>query len=126
MLILAITPMGELCEIRLNQRVNLSGTNPGRLLFNEQLIQVRSKEEARLLQLLKQTATKPLTFEVPMETEIRIWSYQIFRSDEINKFLRKPLSEKAQKFCEQLVTFVESEEYTQSGNKCEITNNRQI
>jgi hypothetical protein len=125
-LILAINPMGELCEIRLNQRVDTSGTNPGRLFFNGQLIKVRSTDEARLLQLLKQTASKPVTFVVPMETEIRIWPHKIFRGDDINKFLRKPLSEKAREFCEQLVTFVESEEYVRGGTKFEITKNRRI
>ena len=113
MLILAITPEGEQCEIRLKQRVDTSDANLGRLLFNNHLIPVRSEEEAQIIRLLKNAATSQEKFEVPGTIEIRIIKNEIVRGAEINKYLNKPVSDEQRNFCDQMIAYVESGEYVQ-------------
>ncbi|MEM7316609.1 MAG: hypothetical protein AAF497_26045, partial [Planctomycetota bacterium] len=55
----AVTETGERCSIRLNQRVFDSYENPGRLLFDNELVEVRSSEEQRIVELLAAAEITP-------------------------------------------------------------------
>ena len=60
--LLAITDEGNECTIQLNQSVFAGGDDPGRLLFNNELIEVRSAEEHQIVALLE-------TAEIELEEE---------------------------------------------------------
>jgi hypothetical protein len=49
----AISDAGERCEIRLNQHTWNAYENPGRLFFNDEIVEIRSDNETKIILLLE-------------------------------------------------------------------------
>ncbi len=113
-LLLAITPFGEVCEIRLMQRSQPRAQNAGRLVFNDYVIPLRSPEVTQLTCLLRNAIFRPVNFTVPETQEYKIVNYQVSGA-KINNALNRPMPEMFRKHCQSIITYVESKEYEQFG-----------
>ncbi|MCM2372194.1 hypothetical protein [Aporhodopirellula aestuarii] len=103
----AIADSGQRCSVRLNQHVIETSADPARLFFNDELVEVRSEEERRILDLLKEADIHPLTPESvrqilasPAGSKVELEMFAVDASDTIIAQLR-----------DSVVTFVESDEY---------------
>jgi hypothetical protein len=110
----AITTDGAKCEIQLNQRVFAEFyANPGRLYFNQELVEVRSADESRIVQLLKDATVKATVREPTPTDNPPISKNALILGDDIREVLESTPEENLRRFRDQIVAFVESDEYVQ-------------
>lgn len=111
----AVADDGAKHSIRLNQRAFAPqfgfNSNPGRLYFDDELVEVRSDHEAQIVQLLKDAL---VTFS-PSEREPSInppmSKNALILGDDIRQVLESSPLENLQRFRDEIVSFVESDEY---------------
>ena len=110
MTLYALTDSGLKCQIRLNQRAFDSYPDPGRLYFNDQLIDIRSDDESTILELLK-TASIISKDRLSSPSENRISKKALILGDDIKEVLENSPEDNLRKFRDNIITFVESDEY---------------
>ena len=108
MTLFARTDSDDDCAIALNQRVDGTYPNPGRLFFNGRMIEVRSADESAIIGLLKSASVEPV--EPPDAGEDDL-SNALIIGDDIKHVLGNTIEENLNEFRDEIITFVESDEY---------------
>ena len=104
------TNTGDEFSIQLNQRVfDDGGADPGRLLFNEKLVDVRSDTESQILDLLK-NATIEIADREPMP-ENQTSKNALILGDDIKQVMDNSPEENLRRFRDDIIAYVESEQY---------------
>jgi hypothetical protein len=107
----AITNDGAECSIRLNQHAFTEFyANPGRLYFNEELVEVRFADELRIVQLLKSADIKAPVNELS-PTNLPVAKKALHLGSDIRQVLESTPTENLRRFRDQIVAYIESEEY---------------
>ncbi|MCA8992888.1 MAG: hypothetical protein KDA88_12945 [Planctomycetaceae bacterium] len=108
----AVTETGDECRIRLNQRMFDTYANPGRLCFNDRPVDIRSKAESEIVDLLKLASVVPR--EAPQKlTDERISPNAIILGDDIKDVVNSSPGENLLRHRDRIVAYVESDEYVQ-------------
>jgi hypothetical protein len=112
-MLLAVTDSGEDCSIQLNQRAFLRpvDVDPGQLLINGELINVRSEDELRIVQLLKTASIKVNSTQIPIGHEILSPGSPVITGDDIRQSADDLLEKDVRRLRDDIVAFVESDEY---------------
>ena len=84
--LLANTDSGNECSIRVNQHIFNEYGNPGRLFFNNKIVDVRSEHETKIIQLLTHASFGPNHSEAGPQ-------------------------ERMQYYCDQMIQYLESDHY---------------
>ena len=99
-------------SIQLNQRAfGDSYTNPGRLVFNGELVEVRSDTELQIIQLLKAAEFDHAVRPGDREGQGTISENAFVLSDDIKQLRDSSPQQNLLRFRNEIVAFVESEEY---------------
>lgn len=110
----AKTDTGEPCLIRLNQHTWNAYEYPSRLSFNDQMVEIRSKNEEKIIQLLKAAKIDQPEVESTTDSNIEAAGNPLNLSDETIAGLEQWGDPKeTQRFREKIIEFVESEEYVE-------------
>lgn len=107
--LVAASPTREQFRIQLKQRMQ-QAPDAGRLFFNDEMIDVRSADEDKIIQLLK-NASIALEYPVGYSPRKKRISGSATPDDGIKEFLTQPPELTCQSWLEEIVAFVESEEY---------------
>lgn len=109
------TDSNEECLIVLKQHTIESAPDAGRLFFNGKKIEVRSKDEMRIVDLLKAALLErtespdiPQTDKSPINT--------VIIDEETDEAITSSTQDTLHQFCERIITFVESDEYLRIAN----------
>ena len=105
------TNAGEDCSIQLNQRVFDAYADPGRLLFNGNLVDVRSDKESQILDLLKNATIEIAKSE--RQAENKISKNALILGDDIKKVLENTPEENLRQFRDEIIAYVESDQYVE-------------
>jgi hypothetical protein len=101
--------------IRLNQRIFAPqlgfNANPGRLYFDDELVEVRSDIEAQIVQLLKDALVIIFPEECSSGNNPPMSKNALILGDDIRQVLESSPLENLQRFRNEIVEFVESDEY---------------
>ena len=92
--------------IHLNQRMIPGSKNPGRLLFDNALIQVRSDLETRIIQLL--TSAKVDAEDGPPPTQSK---NRLILGDDIKNVMENSPAANIEKFRRAIIEYLQSDEY---------------
>jgi len=108
----AITDDGLKCSIQLNQRVFSDFyADPGRLFFNGERIDVRSDKESQIVRLLKTASIESVIKEPPPNSSPPISKNALILGDDIRQFFESSPQSNLERFRNQIVEFIESDEY---------------
>ena len=113
--LLGRTNAGEDFSIQLNQRVFDDYRHPGRLMFNGQLVDVRSDAESQILDLLKSATIEIVEHEATSEN--RICKNPIILGDDIKQVMDNSPEENLRQFRDEITAYVESDEYVAIATK---------
>ena len=106
----AVTDSGEKCRVHLCQR-SLAATGAGWLYFNEERVEVRSDEETKIVELLRAAPIELKREERPSSSEPPISKNAMILSEDIKEFFESTPEQNLRKFRDEIVRFVESDEY---------------
>jgi len=102
----AISEAGEKHLIHLNQRMIPGSKHPGRLLFDNTLIQVRSEAEARIIELLRLAKVDADDALPPAQPKNRL-----ILSDDIRHVLQNSPAANIEEFRREFIEYLQSDEY---------------
>lgn len=106
-----VSAAGEGFRIRLNERM-FDSFNAGRLYFNDELIEVRSDEEAAIVDLLRNASIAPKD-RPPASSGNKISKDAMILGDDIREVFESSPEENLRNFRDFIVEYVESPEYVQ-------------
>jgi hypothetical protein len=84
---------------------------PGRLYFNEELIEVRSSQEQSLLSLLKSAEVRHFAEDDPSNKPIEPSPNRLVFGDDLNEIFNQTPEENLHSMLKKVIAFVESDEY---------------
>jgi hypothetical protein len=106
----ALTEAGEPCRVHLSQRC-FPDSGAGRLFFNEELVDVRSDNESRIIALLREASIQLKREQPAPSNELPISKNAMILSDDIKEVLESTPEQNLRRFRDDIVRFVESDAY---------------
>ncbi len=103
--------------IHLNQRMMPGTKNPGRLLFDKTLIQVHSEAETRIIELLRSAKIDADDGKPPAQPKNRL-----ILGDDIKNVLENSPAANIEKFRQEFIEYLQSDEYLEVARTGIITN----
>lgn len=102
----AVSESGSRHLIHLTQRTIPGSANPGRLMFDQKLIAVRSDEESRIVELLRAATIDAADVPPPPQPENRL-----ILGDDIKDVMTSSPTANIEKFRSEFIDYLESDEY---------------